>query len=271
MVTSWFVGIVLLFCLTVGTLVFVQYHLQNTLDNIALSGACQLNSKGQIGQMNNMVGRCRQLVYSSRQTETSIAQQKPILTKLASQLLDEVRTSATDLEKERANLVISSSKAAEQAINTQFDKTCAQQTLVLPWLKMSKPVLVATQFGSVNDVDSNVAVLDGIPALLTNDQGQHIIHTQPSLYDANINAKLPAPDEDLSFNLSSLPAYTNNITPPARLLLPAPFVVGGQNNQLSSAVQITAQIKLSTVLGPGAAATLNLVSTATTFGGGPVQ
>ncbi len=260
-----------MFGLSVGTAVFVQYHLQSALDDVALAAACQLNSKMQIGQMNDMIARCRQLVYSARQTDVGIAQQKPALNRLSTQLLNEARNSAASLEQSRASLVASSKSAATQASSAQFAKTCAQQSLVLPWLKMSKPVLTSTQFGWVNNVDSSETVGSGIPDLLTFDQTQNIIDAQPNLYKQNINAKLPAPDNDLNFNVSSLPAYTNSMTTPARLLLGNAFTTNGPNNQLASTVQVTAQVQVSTGLGPAASHTLTLVSTATTFGAGPVR
>src|SRR5277367_6601362 len=63
-------GLLILF-ITIGTsfsmVLFVQNQVQRLADQVALTGACQLNDGNRLGQMNNLVARCRQLVYASRQ------------------------------------------------------------------------------------------------------------------------------------------------------------------------------------------------------------
>src|ERR1700679_3025457 len=47
-------------------LYFEHNRLQASADEIALTGAKKLNDRDRIGQLNNMISRCRQLVYSDR-------------------------------------------------------------------------------------------------------------------------------------------------------------------------------------------------------------
>lgn len=268
MVTSGVCALILTTFFSFGTVIFAETHLQNILDNVALSGACALNSNDCQGQMNNMVVRCRQLVYASRQTDDTIAQQRPLLSKLADQLLEEARTSATTVEQERANLMTTSTAQAQQTVTTKFKSACGQQSqlLCLPWLQVSSPTLVSTSFGTVTGVDSNAFVLNGLPQLAAFDQQQSYIDSAPGLYKPGINAKLPAKDGDLIFDISSLPAYVKNITAPACLLGSGSFT-NQSDNQLKSAVQVRAVVKVSTTLGCSTTQSISLVSTATTYGG----
>src|SRR6516225_8486007 len=72
-----------------ANLLFVQNLLQRFCDDVALSAACALNESDRMGVMNNLVARCRQLVYSSRTTTETIQSTSPDLEVLATQILNE--------------------------------------------------------------------------------------------------------------------------------------------------------------------------------------
>src|SRR5690242_3291116 len=48
-------------------LLFVQNQVQKLTDEATINGAVKLNDGNRIGQMNELVSHCRQLVYTSRQ------------------------------------------------------------------------------------------------------------------------------------------------------------------------------------------------------------
>ncbi len=261
------VALLFLFCLSLGALFLAHYRVQNALDQVALTGACKLNAQDRIGQMNNIIARSRQLVYASRQTESEIAQKRPQLRRLAASLLDEARSSARDVEQEAKRLLTLSSKEATRAMNDEFDKTCGAHALRLPGLEISTPVLVETRLGSLQGVDSNVSVLHGMPELADFDKHQSYINKKPDLYVQGANLKLPSEDADLNFNLASLPAFVNNISAPARLVLPGSFQ-SSMDRQLKSAAQVEATADVKT---PYGTSTIRFLSTATTYGGAPIQ
>lgn len=88
-------------------LYFEHNRLQASADEIALAGAKKLNARNRIGQMNNMISRCRQLVYSSRDDYNTIKEEFPQIERIADQLLQESRQSALDLETERKKIASS--------------------------------------------------------------------------------------------------------------------------------------------------------------------
>src|SRR5258708_4471309 len=47
--------------LSFGSMFFFQSQMQKFADDLALTGACQLNDGNRIGQMNDLTARCRQL------------------------------------------------------------------------------------------------------------------------------------------------------------------------------------------------------------------
>ncbi len=258
------IALVYIFCLSQQTLFAAQYRIQSALDRVALAGSCSLNSQDRIGQMNNMVARSRQLVYASRQAEIEISKKRPRLSRLASSLLEDARNSARDLEAERKRLIVTTTKEANDAVEKEFTRSFATQGLRLPGLEIETPVLVDTRFGSLKNVDSNVAVLHGLSNLAEFDKERFYINNKPDLYVPGKDLKLPDEDSDLKFNLSSLPAYVNDVSAPARLVLPNTFQPG-VNGQLQSAAQIEARATVKTFYG---SSTISLISTATTYGGG---
>lgn len=256
---------VLLFCCSIGALVLVQSAIQRALDDAALSGACQLNLGNQIGQMNNVIIRSRQLVYGDRQMDEQLLQSGSPYEKLSAQLLAQSRESAQTIDATRAKLITTSKQAANQAVTAAFKTASTRHSLTLPGLRISQPVLTRFTLGTVENVQDNAFALPQLQNLLTYDQSQSFIDKQTNLYLEQINAKLPAPDNDLNFNLSSLPAFINNNTAPSRLMLGQSFVPQ-DDQQLHSSVQLESQITVSLLSIPNCSTTLHLTSTATTNG-----
>lgn len=259
-----------------ANLLFVQNLLQKFCDDVALNAACALNESDRIGEMNNLVARCRQLVYSSRANMQAIQTASPDLVPLASQILSEDRQHAQSLEQARGDLVQIATADAQNAIDTAFSNQTGLYRAILPMMRITKPQLVSVDFGNVPAVQSNVAALDGIEPLADYDVTAKLIDPNSQLYLGNISVPLPAEDSDLTFNLSSLPAPINGNTAPARLTQLSAFQLPTQSNnntsQLPSAVKIVITANAPSA-GPFSNTINNLqvTSTAATNGGMPME
>jgi hypothetical protein len=262
-------GFLLMLCFyswfSVLSLFYIQGNLQRLADQVALSGACQLNPANRLGLINEMTARCRQSVYAARSIR-QLAQNASLEEQmLADQLLDEDRQDAQDLNTAREQIQTLSTGQASKAISKDFKSEGAHFCPSLPWLLLDKPTLVSVQFGSIARTDSNVHALTGIQELADFDDAMKFVSRDSGLYAGNINAKLPGEDDDLSFQFSSLPAAVNTIVAPARVVLPDVFRVNGKE-QLHSAVKVVITVHLRTgVLNPSVNA-ITVVGTAAANG-----
>jgi hypothetical protein len=266
-------GLLLIF-ITIGTsfsmVLFVQNQVQRLADQVALTGACQLNDGNRLGQMNNLVARSRQLVYASRQNTYLAANSSTDLQQLAQQFLDEDRQNAVALDQERGRLQILASREATQAMKDTFAQQSALYTMVLPWLVVKAPSMSNASCGQINAIDSNVTALTGIEDLADYDRSKKYIQKASQLYAANTDEKLPGEDGDLHFYLASLAAPVNDNIAPARLALSSVFrpVVG---SYLPSATNVSVQIGLATDFVHGNATEFSVSSVAASNGGSPVK
>jgi len=254
--------------LSFGSLFFVHSQVQKFADDIALAGASRLNDNDRLGQMNNLVARCRQLVYASRETAGLTINSTPDVQMLAQQLLDESRKNAQDLEAERLRLQSLSVGEATAAMNTMFDGQSDHYCFTLAWLRAGEPHLMSMQFGNVLGIDSNVTPMTYIPALVNYDQSKHLINVTTGLYSGNIDASLAGMDKDLHFKLSSLAAPVNNQISPARLMQDN-MLQPGDNNQLNSAVRIQLNMQISADSSAFPGTYFVISSTAATSGAAP--
>lgn len=268
-----------------GGAFMAQTILQNWANEIALGAAGILNGGNaqeqangvnacdRIGQMNNMIVRSRSMVHESRSNfETAGQGDDPELVTLASQLLDEARQSARDLDQERMNLRQVSESEAIVDIVTRVGGLSTYK-LILPWIQCSSPRLITgncIQFGQVKNVPSNVSRLDVSNNLQQDDRDNSYLLPNNRYYMNNINAKLQGPDADLNFHLSSLQPPVKNEVVQARLVLPAAFT-NTPNTDLTSTVRVTLIMDVETRLG---CVTRNLIKVsgyATTIGGGAMR
>lgn len=232
------IGIVIvIIVLGVGVMFLFSSHrkAQGETDSIALEAASILNAHDRAGQMNNLVARCRELVFTSRETYDDAAQNYRHLEPLARQLLDESRQSAHLVEDERQRLT-------------------GQELSELKDLARSGDI-TSINVGYINGIPSNVAVAEGVPELLQRDRSAGYIEPRSGLYNGNINAKLPGIDQDLDFHISSLPAPVKGTIAPARLATSSAFKqtaqayghdAVGRCEQLPSAVQLQFKKKVTT-------------------------
>lgn len=281
--TALVLGVLLLVCL-IGfgfyLLLAQQKKGQNQADRLTLSLAESLNKDDKIGQMNNVVARCRELVYVSRQNADAAANERnAVLTPLANQLLDESRSSAQFVEAERKNEIAYLTKKARQAVEDYNMHTHTDSTFNLPWFKTYDPEVQDVYFGYIDKVQCNVTNTEVIPDLRLFDEQKKYFEKGSQLYRGNIDAKLPSPDSDLTFKLSSLPANVDRSVSPPRLTNPEVFVKLApifENSkftnqtvpdQIPSAVEVVERMNVSMKSGDQK---VRLGSTATTNGAQPV-
>lgn len=259
------VGFIVIVILMVGfviaMVVLSQKRAQNEGEELALSLATTLNKDDYIGQMNNMVEFSRELVFTSRQQYDEAVADYPRLRPLAMQLMDESRTGAKLVEAERQQLVkLSLKKLREQVLDSNdrkasgVDKSSAG--FRMPWVTTHAPSVSQLTAGYIDGVQSNASAPDGVPELKQLDIQGKFLSPKGNLYIGNINAKLPSPDDDLIFKLSSLPAAVKGTTSSTRLAAAnvfKPFAVlieAGEPtdkgcDQLPSAVNVDLMMKVT--------------------------
>ncbi len=265
-------AVALLVASSFGSLYFVHNRLQTTADELALEGARKLNEQDRIGQMNNMVARCRQLVYDSNESNDEASSNLNQLQDLADDLHKEARDGALLLNQERQKLLNVSTNEARSAMLARFNSIKEGHALLLPWLQVDVPSTPQIKFGKTEKVQSNVGILSGLSDLESMDKVKYQATDGSKLYKEGINARLDgSPDVDLNFKISSLPAPVQNSISPARAILARSFkTMSGSDDQLYSSVQIEMQIEVNTTLGASAHSTMKAIGTACATGGQPV-
>ncbi len=274
-------GILLLACI-IGFAAYMllaqQKRGQSDTDEVALNAAKLLNGDDRIGQMNNVVERCRELVYVSRvNKDKAEALNTQLYQPLARQLLEESRANAALVEAERLNQISLTTKNVQNYVNKHNQNTKTGSRLSLPWIQTQFPEIAEVDFGSIKGTQCNVQNLQVIPALRDFDLSQHYIQGGSNLYVGNINAKLPAPDTDLNFYLSSLPADVSGSVSPVRLANPEVFDLGAvimrqQKQTMEKPVHLPGAVQLvqtMNVSGGNNSGTVRLSSTGTADGGMP--
>lgn len=246
---------------------FTHSRLQSSADEIALAGARKLNEFNRLGQMNDMLARCRQLVYGiDKQTNEVADFNDPLLAKLTRQLQDEALESAEILDSERHKLVQVAKQDAKEAMQSRFDQIKNGYAMSLPWIIIQAPQLVINDTGSVNGMESNAQELQGFPELAQEDK-PNIKEGKPSnLYRSEMDAKLPIQNSP-SFKFSPLPPAVVNDMAPARTVLPDTFkTVTGDYAPCCARVGL--RINVGTGMGPKAEGDFRVVSAAVATGGG---
>jgi hypothetical protein len=251
---------------------------QSGTDQYALTTANTMNAGDRIGQMNNVIERCRELVYISRvNNEKAQIPLNALYKALSAQLLDEARENAKLVEEERKNQIRLCVKNLQTTVIATKKVAPTGKRLSLPWFESAYPQIEEVRVGYIKGVQSNVENLLVIPDLREFDLEKKYIQKGSNLYLGNINAKLPGPDDDLDFKLSSLPADVKKTISPSRLTATDVFVPTGtifaedkplptKLDQLPAAIQLQEQMDVSNRT---AESNLKLTSTATASGASP--
>lgn len=253
-------------------LLFVNSRLHTAADEIAMAGAKRLNDRDRLGQMNNMIQRCRQLVFSSRKDFDKTKSQE--IEQFAKQLLDEAKQSAKDLEDERKNVLGSAKNDANKAMTERFNKIKDTFPMQLPWLIVGTPKFNLDDFGKIKEMDSNVEEMDKIEELKNKDRGSRYVKKHGSglsLYKAEDEGRLDQ-DNELVFKLSSLPAPVKRTIAPARTFLQSKFdaeTVKSLEGYFPSSVKVTLKLDVESGLGPKVSSNMVATGTAITTGALP--
>lgn len=242
--------------IVVSMMMMSQKRTQSRIETLSLSMATSINKDDWVGQMNNMTGYSRELVYSSRKSLDETVAHHARLRPLAVQLLDEARQSAQLVEDERGLLKVLILKDLQKITNEADLAESKKGGTSLPGVSTDATRISKVDAGYIDGVLSNVAVPDGMPDLKEYDLANKYANEKSNTYLANINAKLPAPDDDIAFDICSLPAPTKNTLAPVRLTSNGVFrklmTVGPEAGndfsrckQLPSAVQVVSSTKVS--------------------------
>lgn len=252
-------------------LFFAHNRLQTSADEIALAGARRLNEFNRLGQMNDMIARSRQLVFSTRkQYDDVIARgNSPLAEKFARLLMEEARAGADQLEKERRQLTGVVITEAEQAMRMKFDQIKGSYAMVLPWLTVETPQRVSIVTGTIAGMQSSAQELEGFDELVQKDRwSKNTYPAKPvNLYSAENDARLPTIDSSLHFRFSPLAAPVVNDMAPARMVLQEKFQKSVED-YAPCATRVELALKVATGLGPHGGGTFKVASAATATGGG---
>lgn len=261
--TGILVTAIIIVGIIVSMMMMSQKRAQTEVENLSMELATTINSDDWVGAMNNMTGFSRELVFTSRQALDETVKYHANLRPLAIQLLDESRQSAALVESERQILIELLLKKLQTKTNAAIaSKDKGSSSFSLPGLQTEPPQINNVDAGYIHGVTSNVTGPQAIPELKDFDLQQKFLTEKGGIYFANINALLPAPDDDLNFRFSSLPAPVKSTISPTRLTANSVFrklmTVGPESGNdfskckfLPSAVQVQSSVKLST--GPGGA------------------
>ena len=271
MIVIGLLAVSLLIGYSYGGLFFEHNRLQASANEMALAAARKLNDKDRIGQMNNMIARNRQLVFSGRQEFDECKEKYPGIASLAEELLDESRDSAKTLEAQRKVLSMVAKKEAKEAMEKKFAEINKTYAMYLPWMKVEEPLLAGWQCGRVVKTESNVEELKNIAELEAHDQDKSYTSVAGmKLYKHDIDAKLPNEDSDLTFKISALSAPVLKTVAPARIILNANYdTVAGDS--LPSACRVKVWLPVGTGLGPNAASKMSCIGAASATGGSTQQ
>lgn len=235
------IGLVLATCM-VGFAFYLflseQKRGQTEADKLALEVCKQMNKDDRIGQLNNLIVRNRELVYASRQiTDATNNSVLSFCAPLAQQLQDEAASGSIAIDKERRTQIALEQNAIKDVIERYNMHTQNSTSFTMPWWKSYALQVFQVNGGSLKDVQSNVEHTEIYEDLTDQDRKAKYIQPGSNLYMGNINARLPAPDNNLDFKLTALPAPVDKLIAPARLANPEVFKYGNMFFESGKAVK----------------------------------
>lgn len=223
------VGGILVATLIIAFVIYMLVQEQNKgelkAEETAIDVAEMLNEGDRVGQLNNVVARSRELVYLSRLSEQQAAgKQLDNWEPLARFLVEEARSGSVLVEAERKNQIAVTKKNVRFFTEKFNLNTKNDPTFKMPFFKTWDAEINDVSLGSVANCESNVLNTEIYPELREYDQREKYFQKGSNLYMGNINARLPAPDNDLDFKITSLPAPVEKTVAPARLINSSVFV-----------------------------------------------
>lgn len=196
---------------------------QTRADSIALEMAKLINSGDRVGELNNMTEYARELVYTSRINYNTIRERHPQIEGLAQIMLDDARQGAQLVAQERAVLRAAIIDDLKNAVNRNETALSKTPGVNMASLNMKQPAIQQIYLGVVTGVGSNAEAPTALAELAEMDQARSYLFSGTRFYRANIDAKLPAPDSDLTFKFSALAPPVEKTWAPARLMCQESF------------------------------------------------
>jgi len=217
-----FVIVLICFLFTIGleftTLLGQHSRSQYNVDALALQMAKTLNDGDRVGQMNQLVARNRELIFTTRQDALACEQEGlGHLSQLCDQLVDEAYSSHDEIEHERMNQIAIVSKEIRKAARDYNQHKNKDNNSWFPWMQTFEPEVTRVDVGCLKNVQSNVKSGFAVEELAEYDRQKGYVEPKSELFRAGVNARLPAPDERLDFKFSALPAFVKNTIAPPRV------------------------------------------------------
>jgi hypothetical protein len=250
---SLIIGIILcvvLLGLGFNYLLVKRSQAQFNADALALSLANKLNVADRIGEINQLQEGSRELIYVSRQDlyQSQEGKSKELIS-LCDRLLDDARNAHKLVENERQSQIRLSTAEIQNAALEYNRQRKNDTSFAFLGLRTYAPKIVRVDLGRIANVNSNVRDHGALPDLETFDNSKQYFDRKSKLFKADVNAKLPASDSDLDFNLTALPAFVGTAASAARntnehVFIPYATVFTDGNStkslpkQIPSAVQI---------------------------------
>ncbi|MBX3152329.1 hypothetical protein KF728_19375 [Candidatus Obscuribacterales bacterium] len=223
MLVATIIAALILVAIGTSLLMLSNAKLNSTTENIGLQAAVQLNKGDRIGEMNAMIERSREAVFTSRRAYDDIAKQAPHVEPLARLLLDDARVGATRVEEERQLLSGMLGKELEISITSKVKETNDRGPMNLMLLTLTPTENTIVEVGSLRDMPSNATAPVALEQLKEFDRSAGYFYQKTDFYRPEISVKLPAPDNDLNFVFASLHPRIKDTIASARLITPDDF------------------------------------------------
>lgn len=223
MLAATIISALTLVAIAVCALLLVEAKLRSTTDNFGLQAGVQLNQGDRIGEMNLMVERSRESVFTSRKTYDEICKTAPHVEPLARLLLEDSRKGAIKVDEERQLLAGMLGKEIEVSLTSQVRNAKKRGRINLMFFALEQTDDVLVEVGSIRDIPSNATAPLALNQLKDWDTEEGFFFENTKYYRPDVNVKLPAPDNDLKFLFASLAPRIKETIADARLITPDDF------------------------------------------------
>ncbi len=201
---GWLVLVILLAIVAVCLLCVSAARSRSLAEEQSLAMAACLNKDNRLGELNHMIGYSRQLVFSSRQVNNRVFSQYPQLRALSGYLMEDARCGAGKVKSE-FDIVRELTFRDVRTVQESCDKSLRGAAFSVPGLELDSPRVEAIALGSLTGLPSNARLPVALDELRQYDSMSGYGAGDSSFYRGNIDARLPLPDNDLSFKFSCLP------------------------------------------------------------------
>jgi hypothetical protein len=238
-----------------------------------------LNTSDRVGEINNMVAASRQLVFNSRSAYKDTVENSVDLEPFALFLMNDARKGAQFVAAEQQRTLLATVTGIRDLAKRLNQDNAKKVQYLLPWAHADNWLITDVSVGYIDGLGSNVLAPKGNTELFSKDSPY--IDPKTNLYHGDIVLPLDAPDNDLVFKLSTLPAPVQGTITPQRLLSndlfrsTACLVQDGQPTKnlpefIPSAVQFNEQLVLVNELLQRMQEKLSVSSTTATNGASPM-